>query len=382
MDFDFTTLNTGGGVHPFVAEQGVTDPNVISFSVAEMRLNLAPAIREGMHRCVDIGCFGYAPPEKERYDRAVQSWMERRHGWKVDMSWCCQTTGVVTAMGIAIRALTQPGDGVIVQTPVYPPFTGSIQNNGRTVIENPLKCENGVYTMDFDDLEQKASQAKMLMLCSPHNPVGRVWTKDELQQLGEICRKYDLYVLSDEIHFDLDYQHGHTVFSLACPALADRSIICTAPSKTFNLAGNALSNIFIENPELREKFHADQNVHCGHFLGTFAYAAATAAYEGAEGWLDALLPHLLRNRQVLMERLTAMIPGAVFSPLEGTYLQWIDLRCLGLSQKELMDKLSAAQVFVNDGASFGTGGEGHIRFNLACPTRSIEEAMDRLAKIL
>ena len=382
MDFDFTTLNTGGGVHPFVAEQGVTDPNIISFSVAEMRLNLAPAIQEGMHRCVDIGCFGYAPPEKERYDRAVQRWMERRHGWKVDMSWCCQTTGVVTAMGIAIRALTQPGDGVIVQTPVYPPFTGSIKNNGRTVIENPLKCENGIYTMDFDDLEKKASQAKMLMLCSPHNPVGRVWTKDELRRLGEICKKHDLYVLSDEIHFDLDYQHGHTVFSLACPELADRSIICTAPSKTFNLAGNALSNIFIENPELREKFQADQNVHCGHFLGTFAYAAATAAYEGAEGWLDALLPHLLRNRQVLMERLTALIPGAVFSPLEGTYLQWIDLRCLGLSQKELMDKLSAAQVFVNDGASFGTGGEGHIRFNLACPTRSIEEAMDRLAKVL
>lgn len=382
MDFDFTTLNTGGGVHPFVAEQGVTDPNIISFSVAEMRLNLAPAIQEGMHRCVDIGCFGYAPPEKERYDRAVQNWMERRHGWKVDMSWCCQTTGVVTAMGIAIRALTQPGDGVIVQTPVYPPFTGSIQNNGRTVIENPLKCENGVYTMDFDDLEKKASQAKMLMLCSPHNPVGRVWTRDELRRLGEICKKHDLYVLSDEIHFDLDYSHGHTVFSLACPELADRSIICTAPSKTFNLAGNALSNIFIENPELREKFQADQNVHCGHFLGTFAYAAATAAYEGAEGWLDALLPHLLRNRQVLMERLTAMIPGAVFSPLEGTYLQWIDLGCLGLSQKELMDKLSAAQVFVNDGASFGTGGEGHIRFNLACPTRSIEEAMDRLAKVL
>ena len=382
MDFDFTTLNTGGGVHPFVAEQGVTDPNIISFSVAEMRLNLAPAIQAGMHRCVDIGCFGYAPPEKERYDRAVQSWMERRHGWKVDMSWCCQTTGVVTAMGIAIRALTQPGDGVIVQTPVYPPFTGSIKNNGRTVIENPLKCENGVYTMDFDDLEKKASQAKMLMLCSPHNPVGRVWTKDELQRLGEICKKHDLYVLSDEIHFDLDYQHSHTVFSLACPELAGRSIICTAPSKTFNLAGNALSNIFIENPELREKFQADQNVHCGHFLGTFAYAAATAAYEGAGGWLDALLPHLLLNRQVLMERLTALIPGAVFSPLEGTYLQWIDLRCLGLSQKELMDKLSAAQVFVNDGASFGTGGEGHIRFNLACPTRSIEEAMDRLAMVL
>lgn len=380
MEFDFTTLNTGGGVHPFVAEQGVTDPRIISFSVAEMRLNLAPAITEGMHRCVDIGCFGYAPPEKERYDKAVVQWMRQRHNWDVEMSQCIQTTGVVTAMGMAIRALTQPGDGVIVQTPVYPPFSNSVKNNGRKLIENPLKCENGVYTMDFEDLDKKAADAKLLMLCSPHNPVGRVWTRDELKTLGEICRKHNLYVLSDEIHFDLDYDHRHTVFSLAAPELADRSIICTAPSKTFNLAGNALSNIFIPNQEIREKFQADQNLHCGHFLGTFAYASTTAAYEGGGEWVDALLVHLRHNRQVLKDRLTALIPGAVFYPLEGTYLQWIDLSCLGLPQEQLMKKLGDAKVFVNDGATFGTGGEGHIRFNLACPTSAIEEAMDRLAK--
>lgn len=380
MEFDFTTLNTGGGVHPFVAEQGVTDPQIISFSVAEMRLNLAPAITEGMHRCVDIGCFGYAPPEKERYDKAVVQWMRQRHNWDVEMSQCIQTTGVVTAMGMAIRALTQPGDGVIVQTPVYPPFSNSVKNNGRTLIENPLKCENGVYTMDFEDLDKKAADAKLLMLCSPHNPVGRVWTRDELKTLGEICRKHNLYVLSDEIHFDLDYDHRHTVFTLAAPELADRSIICTAPSKTFNLAGNALSNIFIPNQEIREKFQADQNLHCGHYLGTFAYASTTAAYEGGGEWLDALLVHLRHNRQVLKDRLTALIPGAVFYPLEGTYLQWIDLSCLGLPQEQLMKKLGDAKVFVNDGATFGTGGEGHIRFNLACPTSAIEEAMDRLAK--
>ena len=380
MEFDFTTINTGGGVHPFVAEHGVKDPDIISFSVAEMRLNLAPGIVEGMHEIVDKQCFGYAPPEKERYDKAVVQWMRQRHNWDVEMSQCIQTTGVVTAMGMAIRALTQPGDGVIVQTPVYPPFSNSVKNNGRKLIENPLKCENGVYTMDFEDLDKKAADAKLLMLCSPHNPVGRVWTRDELKTLGEICRKHNLYVLSDEIHFDLDYDHRHTVFSLAAPELADRSIICTAPSKTFNLAGNALSNIFIPNQEIREKFQADQNLHCGHFLGTFAYAATTAAYEGGGEWLDALLVHLRHNRQVLKDRLTALIPGAVFYPLEGTYLQWIDLSCLGLPQEQLMKKLSDAKVFVNDGATFGTGGEGHIRFNLACPTSAIEEAMDRLAK--
>lgn len=298
------------------------------------------------------------------------------------MDTCTQTTGVVTAMGIAIRALTEPGDGVIIQTPVYPPFAGSVRNNGRTLIENPLKCVDGVYTMDFEDLEEKAAHAKMLLLCSPHNPVGRVWTTEELKKLGEICVKHGLYVLSDEIHFDLDYTGRHMVLTEACPELQNHAIICTAPSKTFNLAGNALSNIFIANEEIRKKFQADQNVHCGHFLGTFGYASTTAAYEGGEAWLDALLLHLQKNRQILIERMHRIIPGAVFSPLEGTYLQWIDLSCMGLPQDKLMEKLEQAQIYVNDGATFGTGGEGHIRFNLACPTSAIEAAMDRLEALL
>lgn len=382
MQYDFTTLNTGGGVHPFVAERGITDPNIISFSVAEMRLNLAPAITAGMHEIVDQGCFGYAPPEKDRYDAALQAWMKHRHGWEIQPGQAVQTAGVVLAMGIAIRTLTAPGDGVIIQTPVYPPFRGSVEKNGRRVVENPLINKDGRYSMDFDDLREKAKDAKLLMLCSPHNPVGRVWTEEELRTLGEICLENDLYVLSDEIHFDLDFTGKHQVLTQAVPELRDRAIICTAPSKTFNLAGNALSNIIIENEALRKKFREDQEVHCGEFLGTFAYAAATAAYEGGSGWLDGLLEHLQKNRAVLRKRLPAMIPGAVLSPLEGTYLQWVDLRCMGLSQEELMKKLESAQVFVNDGSTFGGDGEGHIRFNLACPTRCIEEAMDRLQKVL
>ena len=382
MEFDFTTVNTGGCVHPFVADKGIADPNIISFSVAEMRLDLAPAIVEGMHRCVDIGCFGYAPPEKQRYDKAVAGWMKRRHDWDVDMKWAVQTSGVVTAMGVAVRALTQPGEGVIIQTPVYPPFAATVKSNGRTLLENPLICENGRYFIDFADLEEKAKQAKMLMLCSPHNPVGRVWTEEELKKIGEICLKYDLYVVSDEIHFDLDYTGNHKVFIQAVPEMTEKTVICTAPSKTFNLAGNAQSNIFIPNQELREKFQADLSLHCGHYLGTFAYASTTAAYEGAEEWLDNLLLHLLKNRTVLEEGLAQIVPGAVLSPLEGTYLQWIDLSCLGLSQQELMEKLDKAQVFVNDGATFGTGGEGHIRFNLACPTSCIEDALKRLKRVL
>lgn len=382
MQFDFETLNTGGGVHPFVAERGVTDPNIISYSVAEMRLNLAPCITQGMHEIVDKGCFGYAPPEKARFDAALRAWMKARHGWDVDPAWAVQTSGVVTAMGIAIRALTGPGDGVIIQTPLYPPFARTVQSNGRTLLENPLKEENGHFTMDFDDLREKAKHAKLLMLCSPHNPVGRVWTEEELKILGEICLENDLYVVSDEIHFDLDYTGGHRVLTQAVPALRDRAIICTAPSKTFNLAGNALSNIFIENEALRKRFEADLNLHCGHYLGTFAYAATTAAYEGGGPWLDALLAHLQENRQVFESGLKALIPGAVLSPLEGTYLQWVDLSCLGLSQEALMDKLASAQVYVNNGLEFGAAGKGHIRFNLACPTRSIREALARLETVL
>lgn len=382
MDFDFTTVNTGGGVHPFVAEKGVTDPDIISFSVAEMRLNLAPGIVEGMHAIVDNQCFGYAPPDKDRYDKAVTKWMHDRHGWDIDMDWAIQTSGVVTAMGIAIRALTEPGDGVIIQSPVYPPFSGSIVSNGRKVIDNPLKLVNGTYTMDFEDLEEKAKDAKLLMLCSPHNPVGRVWTEEELKKLGEICLKHDLYVLSDEIHFDLDLTGIHKVLIQAVPELTEKAIICTAPSKTFNLAGNGLSNIIIPGKETREKFSADANLHCGHYLGTFAYASTTAAYETGGEWLDNLLLHLLKNRSVLISRLKEIVPDAVVYPLEGTYLQWIDLSSLHMTQEDLMKKLDSAMVFVNDGATFGEGGMGHIRFNLACPTSCIEEAMDRLEKAL
>ena len=382
MEFDFSTVNTGGGVHPFVAEHGITDPNIISFSVAEMRLNLAPGITKGMHEIVDKGCFGYAPPEKERYDAALKNWMKTRHAWEIDPSKAVQVGGVETAMGIALRVLTEPGDKILIQTPLYPPFARTISANGRTVVENPLKLENGRYTIDFEDLREKAKTAKMLMFCSPHNPVGRVWTRKELETLGEICLENGLYVVSDEIHFDLDFTGKHLVLTQAVPQLRSKSVICTAPSKTFNLAGNALSNIVIEDDTIREKFIADQSLYCGHYLGTFAYASTTAAYETGGPWLDALLEHLQKNRRVLESRLLKIIPGARLTPLEGTYLQWVDLSCMGLDQTALMKKLESAMIFVNNGEEFGTAGKGHIRFNLACPTACIEAAMDRLQAVL
>ena len=382
MDFDFTTLNTGGGVHPFAAAHGVTDPEIISYSVAEMRFDLAPCITEAMHQVVDLGCFGYAPPDKNRYDAAVTTWMKNRHDWDVCPEWMIQSTGVLNTMGAAIRALTELGDGIILQPPVYQNFFGLIRNNGRVVVENPLVLRDGRYTMDFSDLREKAKSAKMLMLCSPHNPVGRVWSQAELRELAEICLEYDLWVLSDEIHFDLDHTGSHLVLTQAAPELKSRALICTAPSKTFNLAGCAISNAVSEDEDLRRQVQTELTHTCGFFVNTFGFAAATAAYEAGGAWLDALLAQLQRNRAVLKEGLQVLVPGAEFTPLEGTYLQWIDLHCLGLPQEDLMEKLNKARVFVGSGSDYGIGGQGHIRFNLACPEKSIWQALERLKGVL
>ena len=382
MKYDFMTPNTGGGVDAFAAMRGAVDPRIISFSVAEMHLPLAPEIQEAMHHVVDRGFFGYVPPDEKGFQRALVNWMKDRHHWDVEPAWVRMSPGVIPAIGAAIRALTEPGDGVLIQTPVYPHFFSEIRSCGRTVLENPLTLRDGRSVMDLEDLRKKADRAKVLLLCSPHNPVGRVWSRQELEALGEICLEKNLYVISDEIHFDLILSGEHTVFSQACPALRDRTVVCTAPSKTFNLAGCALSSIVMENPELRKRVVGEMDACFGMYVNTFAYGAAQAAYESGAPWLEALLEHLRKNHMLLKNRLQTVLPGAEVCPLEGTYLQWIDLTNTGLSPEALGEKLSAAQIYVSNGADFGTGGEGHIRFNLACPAASIEEALERLKKVL
>ena len=380
MQYDFTTPNPKGKVHPFLKEAGVTDPTILPNSVAEMRFDLAPEILSSMHQVVDAGSFGYQGPE-EGYAASVTAWMRRRHGWSVQPEWMVQTSGVVVALGLAVRTLTQPGDGVIIQPPVYGPFFSSVENNGRTLIENPLKCENGRYTMDFDDLRAKAPQAKLLLLCSPHNPVGRVWTREELRELADICLEHDLYVVSDEIHFDLDFQ-PHTVLVQAAPELTSRCIICTAPSKTFNLAGCGLSNIIIPDPELRKRFQTKAGVECGHYLNVFAFAAAQGAYTYGDDWLDQCKQVIQENGVLVREAFARFCPKAVIPPLEGTYLMWIDLRCLGAEEEKLMQTLKKHLVFVNGGTFFGSLGNGFIRFNLAAPTASILKTMERMEQAI
>ena len=380
MEFDFTTLNTGGGVHPFVAEQGVTDPRIISFSVAEMRLNLAPAITEGMHRCVDIGCFGYAPPEKERYDKAVVRWMHQRHNWDVEMSQCIQTTGVVTAMGMAIRALTQPGDGVIVQTPVYPPFCNSVKNNGRKLIENPLKCENGVYTMDFEDLDKKAADAKLLMLCSPHNPLGHVWTEEELRRMMELCLKHHVLVVSDEIHSDLIF-HGkkHIPTATLSPEIAANVITGISGTKTFNLAGLQASTVVFPNAHMKQvfdQFWMNMDIHRNN---AFSLTAMEAAFNQGEEWLDQLLPYLSANFDYVVDYCEKRIPKIKTYAPDATYLMWLDCRELGMGNEALHDfMIRKAKLGLNDGCSFGRSLNGFMRLNAACPRATLEQAMRQL----
>ena len=380
MQYDFTTPNPKDTVHPFLKDAGVTDPGILPHSVAEMRFDLAPEILRAMHQVVDVGSFGYQGPA-EGYAASVTAWMRRRHNWSVQPEWMVQTSGVVVALGLAVRTLTEPGDGVIIQPPVYGPFFTAVENNGRTLIENPLRCRDGRYTMDFDDLREKAPRAKLLLLCSPHNPVGRVWTREELRELADICLEHDLYVVSDEIHFDLAFQ-PHTVLTQAAPELTDRCIICTAPSKTFNLAGCGLSNIIIPDPDLRKRFQTRAGVECGHYLNVFAYAAAQGAYTWCDDWLEECKQVIWQNAESVREAFARFCPQAVISPLEGTYLMWIDLRCLGAEEEVLMETLKKHQVFVNGGSFFGAQGKGYIRFNLAAPAANVCQAMERMERAI
>ncbi len=380
MNYDFETRNPKEGiVHPFLKDGGVTDPSIIPYSVAEMRFDIAPEIKQGMHACVDACNFGYSGPD-DSYNNAVIGWMKRRHGWDIEAQWICQSYGVVAALSACVQAFTDEGDGVLIQSPVYPPFSGVVGGNGRKTLANRLVRVGDSYEIDFKDFEAKAREAKLFMLCSPHNPVGRVWRRDELERMARICMDNDIIIVADEIHHDLIMPgYEHTVLANVLPGLDDRCVVCTAPSKTFNIAGLATSNIIIKNPELREKY----SKFSGHFLNAAGLAACEAAYTGGDQWLDQAIAYLDGNRQLVQELIAQKLPMIGVTRLEGTYLMWLDMSALGLEREPLHQLLKEkAQLFVNEGETFGPGGEGFIRFNIACPRRYIIQAIDRLEKAL
>ena len=358
---------------------GVSPDNGISMWVADMDFRAPKIIQEKLRGINSHGIYGYYGDHKE-YNNSIKWWMKNRHNWEIDTSWIFTTHGLVNGTGLCIDAFTKPGDGIILFTPVYYQFSNLVKAARRKVVECPLKLIENKYHFDFVTYERNLSgNEKMVILCSPHNPGGRVWTKNELQEVAKFARKHDLVLVSDEIHHDLVYPNkSHTVMPIADPSVCDRLVMMTATTKTFNIAGAHSGNVIISNPNLRQKF--SQRIKAlGISPNSFGLFMATAAYssEGAQ-WLDELLNYIDGNR-VIFDREVNKIPGLSSMPLEGTYLAWVDFSGTGMEEEEFIYRVQEkAKIAVNHGSTFGTGGEKFLRFNLATPRTLVVEATKRL----
>lgn len=384
MPVDFDTVPNRRGTncfkYDFAREMGMPE-DVLPLWVADMDFPTAPAVLERLHALAEHGIFGYTGV-KDAYFSAVHNWYAQRFSWETQRSWLVTTPGVVFAIAIAIRAFTQKGDAILIQQPVYYPFANKVTENDRQLVVNPLVLKNGRYEMDFADMERKIVDyhVKMLLLCSPHNPVGRVWTKEELLRVGEICQKHGVLVVSDEIHADFTYAgHTHRVFTSVKSEFADFTITCTAPSKTFNLAGLQNSNIFIPNRQLRHAYKKELSAcGCGG-TNCMGMAACQAAYEAGADWLEQLKQYLAGNLAYIRQFLCEKLPDITLIEPEGTYLVWLDLRKLGLTEQQQRQLIvQDAKLWLDTGTLFGQGGEGFERINIACPRTTIEQAMQRL----
>jgi len=352
--------------------------------IADMDFLASPAIMDALENRVKHGIYGYTYCDDEYYN-AVVGWMKRRHNWDINKKWIVFTPGVVPALSYAIEAFTKPGDNIIVQSPVYHPFYSTIENNERRIITNPLIYKNNRYYMDYEDLESKInSKTKLLILCNPHNPVGRVWTKEELAKLGEICLNNNIIIISDEIHFDLVYKgNNHTVMANISSEIRDNCIVCTSPSKSFNIAGLQVSNIIIPNDDLREIYNMELKKHHIGRPNIFGQIALIAAYNELEDWLDSLIEYLEQNKNFFMDFIERKIPQLKVVEPEGTYLLWVDCSGLGMDSEELRKFfVDECKLALNHGAMFGEEGKLFQRVNIACPRSILEEALDRMEKAI
>ena len=390
VSYDFTTVtpryNMGSGkwdemktVNPNVA------PDVIPFSVADMEFQMAPEIIHTLQQELNTRILGYTNAT-ESYKQVVCDWMERRHGWKAKPEWIEPSHGVVDALFTSVKTYTQPGHGVLLMTPVYYPMYSAMLRVSRVLEDCPLIRTGDTYKIDFDKLEALAAKdsTKLMLLCSPHNPCGRVWTREELTQSGEICLRPHVLVVSDEIHSDIVMPgYTHTVFASISEDFAQNSIICTSPSKTFNIAGLQTTNVLIPNPVLRDQFHQElrrsgSNPKC-NVLG---YIACQAAYEKGEPWMNEMLKVIWKNYQTAKDFLQREFPQITVFQMQGTYLMWMDWNALGYDAKELERKnRMEAQLFFDEGAVFGEAGSCFERWNLACPTHYVEAALERMKAV-
>ena len=365
-----------------IVDDGVIERGAYPLSVADMEFKTPIEVRNAVKEFAEKGFFCYTNADKV-YRDCVREFLLRRHNFEIDNDWIVCVGGVVFAINTAIRAFTNPGDKVIIQTPVYYPFSASVKNNGRVVADNPLVINNGRYEMNFDELEKIASEddVKMMLLCSPHNPVGRVWSKEELKKVGEICLKNNVILVSDEIHFDiLRKGQEHTVINNVDDSFSKNTIICTAVSKTFNLAGLGTSNIIIADKKLRETF-AEQLTKDGYScINCVSRSATVAAYTECDYWIDAMRDYVDDNINYV-KSVAERIPKIKLYDCEGTYLLWLDMRSLGMTDEELdvflRDKCGIIQ---DPGYWFGENGKGFSRLNIACPREILEKTMCKLEK--
>lgn len=346
--------------------------------VADMDFKPPQAVSQALQGAVDHGVHGYFGDETEHH-QAIINWMQSRHNWSVEAEWISTTHGLVQGTALCVQAFTQPGEGVILFTPVYHAFAKIIKANGREVIESPLEINNQRYEMNLDKLaSQLKGHEKMLILCSPHNPGGRVWSVEELKALAAFCKTHDLIMVADEIHHDLVYAPAkHTVMAVAEPAIIPQLVMLTATTKTFNIAGGLTGNVIIQDAALRKRFMA-AHLASGTSPNRYGVLMATAAYRDGASWLEALLAYLDENRRVFDEGIKDL-SGLKSMPMQATYLAWVDFRDTGLSSAEVIDRVQKqAGIATNHGAMFGAGGEGYLRFNFACRREMVLEAVKRL----
>ena len=353
---------------------------VLPMWVADMDFRTAPAIIDALQKRVAHGIFGYTRVPDAYYD-AVTSWFSRRHGWDIDREWIIYTSGVVPAVSAVIKALTVPGDKVIVQTPVYNCFFSSIRNNGCEIVSNPLRRTADTYKMDFDALERCAAdpRTKVMLLCNPHNPAGRVWTPDELTRLGNICLRDGVTVVADEIHCELVYQgFKYTPFASLSDAFLHRSVTCVSPSKAFNIAGLQIANIVAFDNDLRSRIDKAININEVCDVNPFGVAATIAAYNEGEEWLNQLVDYLHGNYEAMAEFCRRELAEFPITRLEGTYLVWMDCSSLGMSSDALEHALlDDARLWLNAGTMYGAEGEGYMRWNIACPRSVMLDGLNR-----
>lgn len=357
---------------------------VIPMWIADMDFKSSPAITEALKRTADHGIYGYGEINDE-YKELVIDWYNRRMGWQIEKDELLTMPGVMFGVTMAIRALTKENDSVMICQPVYYPFKNVVLNNNRKLVVNELVLNNGRYEIDFKDFEEKIikENVKVFLLCSPHNPVARVWEKGELTKITEICLKHNVYIISDEIHSDFIFEgKKHVPISTLSEEVKMKTVTCVAPSKTFNIAGIQASNMIVSDGEVREKIIKERTSTCYHHLNIMSIEATKAAYKDSEEWLEGLLKYLKRNAEILQKAFPEDYKITALS-MDGTYLAWLDCRKLNLTGEELNDLfLKKAGVWLHNGATFGECGEGFMRMNIACPASVLEEAIERIKAVI